>query len=108
MEKLDKLHKLGILLFKLFIEIKLKTLAPIEMFIVLVLENSEHFSIDLNSYKCLTLSVPTLWNTSPVPGGGQICPPLNYGYGRMFSLFLLARVLNLDVKGQNLKAQPST
>ena len=55
----------------------------------------------------LTLSVLTLWNTSPV-WGGQICPPFNYGYWRMFSSFFLARVLFLDVKGQNLKAQPST
>ena len=54
----------------------------------------------------LTLSVPTLWNTSPVPGGADL-PPLNYGYWRMFSLFFLARVLNSDVKGQNLKAQQS-
>ena len=41
-------------------------------------------------------------------GGGQICPPFNYGYWRMFSSSFLARVLFLDVKGQNLKAQPST
>ena len=54
----------------------------------------------------LTLSVPTLWNTSPVPGGADL-PPLNYGYWRMFSLFFLARVLNSAVKGQNLKAQQS-
>ena len=38
-------------------------------------------------------------------GGGQICPPLNYGYRRMFHYFLLARDFSLDVKGQNIKAQ---
>ena len=40
--------------------------------------------------------------------GGQICPPLVYGYRRVFSLFFLNRDLVLDVKGQNPKAQPST
>ena len=41
-------------------------------------------------------------------GGGQICPPLVYGYRRVFSLFFLNWDLVLDEKGQNPKAQPST
>ena len=41
-------------------------------------------------------------------GGGQIFPPLVYGYRRVFSLFFSNWDLILDEKDQNLKAQPST
>ena len=41
-------------------------------------------------------------------GGGQIWPPLVYGYRRVFSLFFFNWDLVLDEKGQNPKAQPST
>ena len=33
---------------------------------------------------------------------------VNYPHRKMFSLFLLGRVLTLDVTGHNLKSQPST
>ena len=56
----------------------------------------------------LTLSGLTPWNTSRGLGGGRYAHPLIMAIGGCFHYFLLARALSLDVKGQNLKAQPST
>ena len=53
----------------------------------------------------LTLSGLTLWNTSPGRGrGGQICPPLNYGYRSMFSLFSFSQGSFLGRKGSESKS----
>ena len=54
----------------------------------------------------LTLSVLTLWNTSPVRGGADLPTPLIWL--SVFSIFFLNRDLVLDVKDQNPKPQPST
>ena len=56
----------------------------------------------------LTLSGLTLWNTSPGQGGGRSAHPWIMAIRACFHYFLLARVLSLDVKGRNLKAQLST
>ena len=51
----------------------------------------------------LTLFVPTLLDSSRGPGGGQICPPLNYGYRSMFSLFSFSQGSFLGCKGSESK-----
>ena len=55
-------------------------------------------------YYYLTLSGLTLWNTSRGLGGGQICPPFDYGYRRMFSLFSFSQGSFLGCKGSESKS----
>ena len=51
----------------------------------------------------LTLSGLTPWNTSRGLGG-QICPPFDYGYRRMFSLFSFSQGSFLGCKGSESKS----
>ena len=60
----------------------------------------------MHSKGCLTLFVPTLLDSSFVPGGADL--PTIEILRRDGNFIFLDRVLALDVKGQNLKTQLST
>ena len=51
----------------------------------------------------LTLSVPTLLDSSCVPGGGGIGPPLNYCHRMTILLFFLSQSSCLGCKGLETK-----
>ena len=59
-------------------------------------------------FRSVTLFAPTLLDSSRVPGGDRSAHPWIIAIGWQFYYFSLDRVLAMDVKGQNLKAQPST
>ena len=80
----------------------------------LVCENLTLTKID-NNWQLVSLDIlwyplfgPTLLDSSRGPGGGRSAHPWIIAIGWQFYYFFLDRVLALDVKGQNLTAQPST
>ena len=60
--------------------------------------NNRKTNVALQFFQFLTLSGLTPWNTSRGLGG-QICPPFDYGYRRMFSLFSFSQGSFLGCKG---------